>query len=176
MSRNDPNPWPAEDTITVSIAEVLRRGNATDVITRYGNRQGIDIEAHLPGGHPLICECKGEPPSERTFGPKQGQPKDRGTQNLDRMVGFRDGLALLIERMTNPQAVYAFGLPLTEGFCALLTRRLPSPVRRVLGLHLFLVEESNVVRHLSPDSDHPAVWASLPVLDLMKLSVKGAWR
>jgi len=176
MSTDTRKPWPAEDAVTLAVEATLRAQDAQDVTARYGRTQGIDVEARLPSGLKFICESKGEPPLYRTFGAKKGQKKDKGTQNLDRSIGFRDGLALLVERMTDPQAVYAFGLPLTDEFRGLLQRRLPSPIRRVLGLHVLLVTESNMVCHLAPDLQYPADWTELPALDLAQLTVAGAWR
>lgn len=163
--------WPRENGVVSAIAETIRSQgvDADRLCARYDRQRGVDVEATLPNGLALICEAKGEPPTVRTSGSRQGETKTVSQVNLDRLIGFRDGLGLLIERMANPEPVFALGVPMTDGYCSLLPRRLPAWVRKLLWIHCLLAKASGEVLYLAPDQSYPQQegdWLALPLLTL----------
>jgi hypothetical protein len=94
---------------------------------RWGRDRGIDIEARR-SAKPWIIEAKG-----------------RGTSPQEQGNYFLNGLAELVQRMTDPTARYSLAFPDLPRYRG-LWNRLPALVKNRLRLSMLFVDEMGAVR------------------------------
>lgn len=95
------------------------------VAVAWGRERGIDIDARHPDGRRYVIEAKGGVAS--------------GPQQVNYFLG---ALGELLQRMSDPNAVYGLALPDNRQYRGLVDR-LPSLARRRMGLAVFWVRQDD---------------------------------
>jgi hypothetical protein len=111
----------SEDEVEGAVRDHLG-AHGFDVQVAWGRVRGIDIEANHPDGRRYVIEAKAE----------------TGTSGAQQVNYFLGMLGELLQRMSDPEAVYGIALP-DNGQYRGLVQRLPPLARERLGLVVFWV-------------------------------------
>lgn len=122
----------SEDDVKAAVGDYLR-ARGYSVTVAWGRARGIDIEAAHPTENRQVIEAKGAVDSDQ----QQGNY-------------FLGALGELLQRMSDPEAIYALALPDNRRYRGLV-RRLPVLARERLSLRVYWVKRADGVLEVEVD-------------------------